>query len=154
MGFYLDNYRPISFKHDVMIEITKLYILIPVWMTFPSIKVTVEYEMKHFRAQFLTNFSMNLDKILCAATTSFLLLFLLNLCEIYYAWSVFKKRSLIPDFINYTSNIGLHQDTLELICFKLDMMLDTATFHNMISVWMTSIFYHRHRVTGKLELVQ
>ena len=46
------------------------------------------------------------------------------------------------------------QDAWKSICFKLSMMLNTTTLYSMISVWMTLIFIHGHRVTGKLELVQ
>ena len=33
VGLHLDIYRPTSFKHDMMVETTKLSILIMVWMT-------------------------------------------------------------------------------------------------------------------------
>ena len=33
IGLRLDAYKPISFKLGMMIDTTKLYILIPLWMT-------------------------------------------------------------------------------------------------------------------------
>ena len=44
-GLCSDIYRPISFKFSIMIETTKLYILISVWMTL-TFKVTIAWEIK------------------------------------------------------------------------------------------------------------
>ena len=46
------------------------------------------------------------------------------------------------------------QDTCELFCFKLDMMLDRTRLYSLILVCMTLMFTQGHRVIGKLELVQ
>ena len=50
-------------------------------------------------------------------------------------------------------NIVMYQDSCELICFKLCMILDTTKLHSLIPIWMTLMFIQDHRVTGKLELV-
>ena len=55
------------------------------------------------------------------------------------------------DFVEYTFNIFLCQDTCELICFKLGMMQDTTKLYKLIPVWMTLMFTQGHR---KVKLVQ
>ena len=50
LGLYFDIYRPISFKLDMMIETTKLYILISVWMTFKDAFVCeIKNSSVHFK---------------------------------------------------------------------------------------------------------
>ena len=41
-----------------------------------------------------------------------------------------KGRSLLRWFIKYTFNIGMHWDTCEPICFKLNIMLDMMKLQN------------------------
>ena len=48
IGLYLNIYGPIPFKRGMMIETTELYILIPVWMTVVSFKVTVVVKTSAF----------------------------------------------------------------------------------------------------------
>ena len=55
----------VSFKLHVMIETSKLHIVIPVWMTLTFIWS----EIRIFCVHFLANFSVALDKIWCVATT-------------------------------------------------------------------------------------
>ena len=56
------------------------------------------------------------------------------------------------DFMKYTLNTVMCQDTCEPICFKLGMNQSTIKLHSLIPVWMTLMF--SHRVTGKVKLVQ
>ena len=51
------------------------------------------------------------------------------------------------DFMKYTFNIVMCQDTCELICFKLGMMLYTTKLYSLIPVWSTLIFTQGHWVT-------
>ena len=70
IGFYSDIYRQISFKLSMMIETTKLYFLIPVWMPWLLFKVTVVLKLEKktrcpFSSQLMwMKFSM-LPKPLC-----------------------------------------------------------------------------------------
>ena len=48
VGLYSHIYKLISFKLGMMIEITKLYILISVWMTWPSFTASISWEIKNF----------------------------------------------------------------------------------------------------------
>ena len=62
-----------------------------------------------------------------------------------FCWRDFKKSAF---------NIVLCQDTCELICCNLGLMLNTAKLYSLIPVWMTLMFALDHRVTGKFKLVQ
>ena len=57
---YSNIYRPISFKLGMMIETTKVYILIPVWMTFKFIlghSCMINHKLLHpFSHKFLYQF--------------------------------------------------------------------------------------------------
>ena len=68
-GLYSDSYRPVSFKLGVMVETTKLYILISVWMTLIFIHGFSLWETKNFGVHFLTNFMVGLDENQFVATT-------------------------------------------------------------------------------------
>ena len=50
-------------------------------------------------------------------------------------------------------SIVMRLDTFQLICFKLDMMIDSTKLYSLIPVWMTLMSTQCQRVTGKLELV-
>ena len=65
-----------------------------------------------------------------------------------------RVRTVLAWFLNYRLNVILCQDTCELICFKLGLMLNTTELYTLIPVWMTLMFTQDHRVTGKLVLVQ
>ena len=54
--------------------------------------------------------------------------------------------------MKFTFNLVMCQDTCELICFKLGMVLNTAKLYSLILVWIDLMFTPGHRVTGKLEL--
>ena len=59
-----DIYGPISFKLGMMIKISKLYILISVWMTSTFITNCVRNKKNNnFGAHFLTNLSIYVDEI-------------------------------------------------------------------------------------------
>ena len=52
-----------------------------------------------------------------------------------------RERTLLTWFYEiHTFNIVVCQDTYELICFKLGMMLNTTKLYRLISVWMTLVF--------------
>ena len=60
-----------------------------------------------------------------------LLKFMLNL----FCTNTFQARELCGrDFIKYRINIVLCQDTCQLICFKLGMILDTTIVYSLILV--------------------
>ena len=54
----------------------------------------------------------------------------------------------------YMFNIIMCQDTCELICFKLGMMLNITKLYSFIPMWMTVMLTQGDRVLGKLELVK
>ena len=64
IGLYSDIYRQISFKHGIIIETSKFYILISVWMTLTFIQ-----EIKSFGIHFLADLSIDLDEIQYVATS-------------------------------------------------------------------------------------
>ena len=68
VGLYSDVYRPISFKLGLIIETTKLYILVSALMSLTSTQVTVVLEMKDFGINFLANSSIDLNEIQYGAT--------------------------------------------------------------------------------------
>ena len=68
IGLYLDIYRPVFFKLSVMIETTKLYIFMSVWMTLIFIQGHSCMRNQKLWFNFLTNLGINLDEILYFAT--------------------------------------------------------------------------------------
>ena len=178
---YSDIYRPISFKLFIRVESTELYILISVWKTLTSIRGHSCIGKKsnfwvHFLANrgfpirrvYLDNISLlrytilvgnpwNLklvffgDEIQYIATTCWLLKLMLNL---FFTNHIQWRELGRHDFMKYTFNIVMCQDTCELICFKFDVMLNITIFYSLIPVWMTLMFARGYRITGKLELVQ
>ena len=132
-----------------MIETTKLYILISVWM----ILIFIERHscMRNWKLQcpFLTNLIIVLDEIQYVATT----------CWIVEAHamgtSIVQGRQLCwHDFMKYMFNSILCRDTCEVICLKLNMMLNMTKLYSLISVWMTLMFTLGHSLVGKVGRVQ
>ena len=68
--------------------------------------------------------------------------------------SVQWRELYVCNFIKYTFNIGLHQDTCEPICFKLGMMLGTTKLFRMIPIKVTFTISQGHRVIENLEFMQ
>ena len=111
-------YRPISFKLGLMIETTKLYILI-MWMTLMFFQVI--WEIKDLNVHFLTNLGIDVNEI---------------------QFSVLK---LIWNFLHNILFKGENSADVilcERICFKLGVMLNTSSsrLYCLISVWMTLLF--------------
>ena len=57
------------------------------------------------------------------------------------------------DFMKYTFNVVICQDTCQSVFFKLGMMLNMTNVYSLIPVWMTLMFTQGHRAMLKLELV-
>ena len=57
------------------------------------------------------------------------------------------------DLMKCTISIIMCQDTCELICFKLGMILNTTKLNSLIPVWMTLMFTQGHGVTGQVEIM-
>ena len=157
VGLYSDIYRSVSFRLGMVIETTKVYVLISVWMIFTFIqgnscikkkkKKTLVSIFSQIWVLVWMKFSMLRQPVL------FLRPLLNLLC-------INKQRNIQPRelswccFLKYTFNIVMCQDTSEPICFKLGIMLNAVKLCNGIPVWMTLLFTQGHRGKGKLELVQ
>ena len=72
IGLCSDIYIQISFKLGMMIEITKLYILIWVGWPWPSLNVTVAWAIKNFGVYFVTNVGIDFHEIQYATVTCWL----------------------------------------------------------------------------------
>ena len=105
----------------MIINITKLYSLMPMWMTLAFIQV----HMLLKKQGLVHSFSCKM-----AWSNS-------NVCD---GWLCFH---IIYGFI------GLRRDTYEPVCFKLGMMPDATKLYTTIPVLMASVFHHGHRFTGK-----
>ena len=79
-----------------------------------------------------------------------LLKLMLNLCCTHNI----QGRKLYCDFTEYMFNITICQDTCELICFKLALMLNTTNLYSLVPVWLTLTFILSHRVMGHPEILQ
>ena len=71
IGLHSDIYRPVSFKLSMMVETTKLYILIYVWLTMTFIQGHDCTRNQKLWCPF-SKLSINLDEIQCFATTCWL----------------------------------------------------------------------------------
>ena len=146
LGLCSDIYRPIFFKLGTIIETTKFYILISVWMTLTFIqghscmrnqKLLCPFSWKHCRwfgldSVFATNcwFVKAHAKFVCTS-------------------NIFGRELCRCDFIEYMFNIVLFGDTHEQICFKHCLMLNIAKIYTLISVWLTLMFTQSYRVYRK-----
>ena len=77
------------------------------WLSF---KITVIWKIKNFGVHFLANLSIDLDEIQCVIIT---------------CWFVGVHATYILRM--FYSRDMMCQDTCEMICFKLGMMLNTTT---------------------------
>ena len=119
----------------------------PVWMTLSFIQGHTC--MKTLKKTLVSIFSEILQLVWIKFSLSPQLVGLLKL-----RLSNVQERELCwRDFVKYTFIIVLYQDTCELICFKLIMMLDTAIHYCLIPVWMTMMMFTKgYRVTRKARI--
>ena len=150
IGSFSDSYRQIYFRLGMMIEITKLCILISVGWLWPSFKVTVVWETKSLVSIFLQISVSIWMKFSVVPQPVDLFKLLVNLI----CTSTIQEKILCWRFMKYMFNLVLCQDNYEWICFKLGMVLSTTELNSLIPVWMTFMFTQDHRVMGNLELVQ
>ena len=68
-GLYSGTYRLISFKCGMMIETLGTTFLYQFGWPWPSLKVTVVWEIRNFGIHFLTNLSIDFNEIQYVATT-------------------------------------------------------------------------------------
>ena len=145
VGLYSDIYRPISFKLGMMIETTKFYILISVWMTLTQGNCCIEIK------KLLCPFSRTLQSIwmkFCRLPQPVgLLKLMLNLFCTEYSWEI----ALLAWFYKI---YFLYRPVCEPICLKLGMRLHTTKLYSLIPVWLNVMLTQDHRLLGKLELVQ
>ena len=115
---------------------------------------------RNFCAHFLSNFSVHLNEIWCAALTHWFVeahvdsVHMIDVqgSELHqnYFW-----KEYVQDCISSSSRFArLHFDTYKLISFKLGMKLDMTKFFILMSVWMILTFTEGHRVRRKLLFVQ
>ena len=121
----MDIYRPISYKHGLVLNTTKLHSLIPVWMTLTIILGHSNIKNQNLCAHFVTSFSMNLYEIGMLPYVG-LFKFMLNL----YAWSVLNgKNSTSVILESICLRFGWHLEAYELVCFKLSKILDMTKLY-------------------------
>ena len=114
-------YRPISFKLGMMIETTRLFILIPVLMTLSFIQGHSCMKSKFFAlvfSQISLSVLMKFSKL--PQPFSWLKFILNSFCVI-----GIQGKDFLHDFIRYIFNyiIGLCWDTYKPICFEVSMVL-------------------------------
>ena len=97
VGLYSDMYRLISFKFGMMIDTTKLYRLIPLWMTSTVTESHIYMRMQKllhsFSQKFLCSFGWNLecynDLLVCSRSC-----FFCCCCFVlFFAWLIFKGEN-------------------------------------------------------------
>ena len=121
-GLYSDIYRPISFKLRTMIENTKLHFYVSLDDLYLHSRSQL-YEKSKPVSIFSEMLLMTWMKLIMLPQPVGLSKLRLNLI----CTSTIQRRELCRrDFTKFRMNIILCQDTGELICFKLGMMLDTT----------------------------
>ena len=146
VGLYSDIYGPISFKLNMVIVITRLYILMSVWITLTFTQGHQKLR-RPFSCKFKHWFGWNW---VFPQPVGLLKLTLYLFCTS----SIQGREPCWCDFMKCVINIFMCQDTCELICFKLCMRLYSTKLYNLFTVWITLMFTQGPRVTGKLEVVQ
>ena len=142
VGSYFDTYRPISFKVGMTGEITKLYILISVWMalTFIHGHSCMRFfflNPRTFHCRFQWSSVCCLNQLVCCSS-------LLDLpCT-----AIFKGENSADNFIKCTFNIVMCRDTYESICLKICVIQSTTKLYSLIPVWMTLMLTQGSRFTG------
>ena len=71
----------------------------------------------------------------------------------FYTSNIQRRELCWCDLMKSTFKIVI-RDTGELICFNVDMTLNTSSLFSLIPVWMTLMFTQGGSVMGKVELVQ
>ena len=135
-------YWPNSFKLGILVESTKLYIFISVWMALTFIQGHICMGNQKLHSPFCRKFKYLFG---CSSVCWHDLLLFKSSCYFFFCVLFCFVEGLIckgensadVKFIKFVLNIVMRQDTCELICFKLGMMFNTTKL----------------KVTG-LELVQ
>ena len=76
---------------------------------------------------------------------------LLKFMQILFAQVIFKGENSAEVILWSINNIIMCQDTCELICLKLSMMLNTSKLYCLIPVWITLMFNQGHRVVNNVN---
>ena len=108
--------------------------------------VTVVWQIKNSGVHFIANRSIDLDKIQTDAKTCwFVEANAKSILHEYYS----RKR-----IMKYMLNIVMCQDTCELICFKLGMMLNTAELYSLndLDIRFRSQGYRKPRTCAVIVL--
>ena len=122
-----------------MIETTKLFILISVWMTMTFIQghTCVRKTLVSFFF-ILTEVLHSTGWMKCSMLAQVVGLLKLML-SLFYASSI-PGRELCWHLKNYSFNSDMDQKTCELMCCKLGVKPNTTNVHSLIQIWLTLIF--------------
>ena len=135
-----------------MVKTTKLYICSQFWWPWPSFKVTFVWEIRKTLVFIFSQIFVSIWMEFSMLTQPVgLLKLILNL---FYTSNIQGRVLCRYDFMNYTFNINMFQDTCEPICFKVGVMLNSTKLCSLIQVWKTVMFTLCHRIMGKLEFMQ
>ena len=140
-GFNKKNWGWLAWLTGMMIRPLKATFWFQFWMTVVFIKR--HHYIRNQKLIFLQLFRSIKMKMSCAATTCWFV-------EAYVKWMsrewYLRERVLLKYYDRTSFNIGLRQDSGELIFLKFGMMLGTATQFDF--TWMTLPFSQGHGVTG------
>ena len=125
-------FKHLKTKLGLVKEITKFYVLTPIWMTLTFIQghscMGSQKRVTIFSQNF--NLTIGLDEIQYVATIWFV--------EAHADYILHKNNQggemCWRDFIKYTLNMVMCQDSCELICLKFCMMHNTTKLCNLIPV--------------------
>ena len=146
---YSDIFRLISFRCGMMIETFILYILIPVLMTLTFIQGHRYIGNQKLSRPFSCKWNWFRWNWVCCHN----LLVCWSSCQICLVCHIQGRELCWWDFMNICLALS-SEDTYELICFKLGMLLNATILYSLIPVWMTLMVTQGHMVKGNLELVQ
>ena len=139
IGLNSDITNILSVKLGMMIETSKLYILISVWMILMFIQGHSCIWNRKLQCPFYhkSKYRFGLNSVYWHN----LLKLMLNV----FCTSTIQGRELCwRDFMKYMCNI-MCQNNCETICFKLGMMVNTTKIYSLISLRMTLVFTEGYR---------
>ena len=74
----------------------------------------------------------------------------------YYVWVrlLEQRKELLFYWLRQKTNVGMHSDIYDLLCFTAGVMIDTAELYIWITVYLTLTLIQGHRSARKQELMQ
>ena len=152
VGLYSDIFKQTSFKLGMMVENTKFYILIAVWITlkfspvscvhFSKISLPIRMKFGMLHEQYSREKSLHTSRLVSS-----------RLCPSTAGCSHLSMSSIvcIRDFMKYAPCVGT---LVNLFVSNLAWCQSTTKLNSLIPVWIALMLSSGQSLMGKLELVR